>query len=669
MFRVIITLLILFFSSTVLAQSPECNNKVFDATGKVNVSAINLTTLSKDGTDPLVRVVTKAQFEAAGNLDKYVGRMVKQCPSWQSPGGNIKNNLLVIAIAPELDDDKPLIGIYFAKSGPLASFLNGQTNSVRSEISGKIKSDPTAALNAGIEALHLKFSSTPKVNAVTNIPSNIKGNVTIINKPQAESKPFNFTPLYVILFLGVCGVGVWLYLRRKSQKESARGRQQEAQSLRAECNNLIVMYTQQITTCVSLLNSYKNSIHPSNFIALQSKLGGIQSKLDSAKIQFSNNNTAANDPESANRTEAEYLAMSRLFGRNLKSLETLEVELKRLETEIRKLKTAKEDVEKLINNAESDIVTATNVVSGETQYNVSTQKKQLEVAITLVERAHTELSENRYSDVTNTCKEASELANKARIYVNTIRIRKINIETALDQLARSNPICKKLEAHSVIGILRSKYGASAVEKAQSKLSAITADITEYDRCIAAAGAALNLSNFDTAETQIDNAKRAVQSIDCNLASIKDIGPSIDRENRRNSRLDQERNRHTKSSNVSKNITTTTVVNNTTIINDDYDYGYRNGILVDSLINDIERREIYNERMELERARADLNTSQYYQSQRDDDLDIGGESNCASRDSDSDIVGGSGCRDSSPDIGGGSDSSYDNDISSGDDRND
>lgn len=97
MFRAIraifLLLAILVLASPARADSsPECNNRVFDSTGKIDVSSIKteLNRLSGDGADPLVRVVTKAQFNDAGNLDKYTGNMLHKCPSWQSPGGKLK---------------------------------------------------------------------------------------------------------------------------------------------------------------------------------------------------------------------------------------------------------------------------------------------------------------------------------------------------------------------------------------------------------------------------------------------------------------------------------------------------------------------------------------------------------------------------------------------------
>jgi hypothetical protein len=105
MFRAAIRSVVLFITLIVFAVPAhadlECSSRVLDSTGKANTDVIKaaLNPLISAGADPMVRVITAEQINAAGgNIDKYAQNMVKRCPAWQSPGGNIKNNLLILAV-------------------------------------------------------------------------------------------------------------------------------------------------------------------------------------------------------------------------------------------------------------------------------------------------------------------------------------------------------------------------------------------------------------------------------------------------------------------------------------------------------------------------------------------------------------------------------------------
>lgn len=135
MYRALVLFMALIALATpAYADNSECTSRVYDYTGKANTDSIkdSLKPLIADGADPMVRIVTAAQINTAGNLDKYANNMLKHCPSWQSPGGNIKNNLLVLALTQDPSIESP-IGIYFSKGGPVSA-LHGQTADVRSEM-------------------------------------------------------------------------------------------------------------------------------------------------------------------------------------------------------------------------------------------------------------------------------------------------------------------------------------------------------------------------------------------------------------------------------------------------------------------------------------------------------------------------------------------------------
>lgn len=668
MFRAIravfLLLAILVLSAPARADSsPECNNRVFDSTGKIDVGSVKaaLNTLSSDGADPLVRVVTKSQFNDAGNLDKYTGNMLHKCPSWQSPGGKLKNNLLVLVIAPELDPTDNLIGIYFSKYGPLAGALQGQTAAVRSEMSNKIKSDPTASLKAGIDALHRKLSMKSAVGAGT-----VNGNVTVINK--AAEKPTNFTPLYIILFLCVIGAIVFLYFRKQSAKAKARGAQQEAQSLRGQCNNLILGFDTTLSQLGSLLNSYKNLMHTSEFTALQTRLGAIQTSLTSAKAQFTNMQGSANDPDSVGRTTEEYEAMTRELTRSLSTLTDLRGDVQGLDSAVRKIKSLKDGAQPAIDAVTSEIEIATTAINAERVLRTDGPKATLSQAINLAERAGQELIDKRYQAVADTCKEATTLAQKAAQQVRELGARKSKVDSAIQQLdAEPLPSGKLMAVDATITTLRNTYGDSAVSQAQESRATIIQSTEQRRQALMGAKSASTLQNWDLAEQQVAAAKNASSAIDGAVARINGIGPDIERQKAAAAREAERRSRPQSYGSRGRSYSSRTVV--TTVIYSRDTYGnpldqWGNIIAAELLVDAIERSEwdSMERQRDLDRDYGRSSSRDYSSrddddrrsSSRDDDNGIGGDSGSSAFDDDDGIGGDSGGSSSDDSFGGGSD---------------
>ena len=654
---IVLFLTLIVFASSAYAD-PECNGRVFDSTGKANTDAIKtaLSSLISDGADPMVRIITAAQINAAGgNIDKYAQGMVKRCSAWQSPGGNMKSNLLILAVTQDSSIESP-VGIYFSKSGPLTA-LRGQTAGVRSEMASTLKSDVTTSIQNGIKVMHSKLSSPMAKGIVAG------GNVTVINK-EAE-KPMNLTFLWVLLFLGVVGAAIWLYVKSQSAKAKRRAAQQKAQGRRAECNNLLIGFDSGMAQLGALLSSFKSVIHTSEFQTMQTKLGSIQTSINTAKAQFANLQGSGNDPDSVGRTTEEYDAMTSDFDRSLQTIQSIDSSVKELESSIRKIKSLREGAEPAIEALTGEIDKATQAVMAERILKTDIPKATLQQAITLAERANAELADKRFQAVADTCREATELAQKAAQQVRNLSARKASIDSAIQLLdsATLGIPGKLITADAAINALRTNYDETVASQANESRALIVQKTDERRQAMMKAKSASTLQNWDLAEQSVDAAKAASQAIDSALSNISNIGPQIERQKadaaRAAARAASPSYRSQSGYGGSRSSRTT--VNQTTVVvggtRDPFYDPYSPYNTLDALGNAIERQELNDERRELNQERRDMDRGWDSGSRSNRGNDMDGDSGAAVQAPDLDMDGDSGPA-SSP--------SNDSDFSSGDD---
>ena len=623
--QIVVALIFIIFVKPALAD--ECNSRVFDTTGKIiSIPEIESTLgkLSNAGADPRVRVITVDQMNSYGNLDKYVGKMVKQCSSWQSPGGNIKSNLLVLALTPD-----GTVGIFFSRRGPFQNAMQGHTADVRHEMSGPLHgSDIMDAIKVGVTSIH-GLISQPQIQGA-------KGPVTIIN-----SKPTDFSGLWSVikwvLFLGVLAAGLILIVRVQSRKEKRRAAQQKAQTSRASCNDLILGFDGRINQIQVLLNSFKSLISDSEFTPLQSKLETLQSKINVAKGQFAGYaELSSNDPNNSGLSVPEYDAMKETFDQNWRTLNILDQETRSIEISVRKLDDLITKAKPSIFALMVEIERATKAINDEKVLKTDGPKATLKQASDLAERANQELADKRFQAVSNTCDEATKLANRAIQEVQNLATRKQQIEKDIQQLDATDVSTKLSDLDTLILNVTQTHGNSSVSGVNESRTRVIQKIDERRSAIAIAKSSSITQNWDEAERQIALAKSASVSINDSIAAVQNLKRSLDRQASQHGPY------------YSGQHGSRSVVNNTTIINENDSFGssLTGALLGVELANSLDREERREERYGYDRS-------------RNDDYNIGGDSGSSSYDDNSD---------SDSDIGGdsGSDDSSSSDTSSGDD---
>ena len=653
--RSIITLFLalLVFAHPAFAAD-ECTSRVFDSTGKLtNVSDIDsaLGKLSSDGAFPLIRVITSAQMNEQGNLEKYIVKMKNRCPSWQSAGGNLKTNIFVIALVPE-----GTVGVYFSKKGPFQNSLQGKTEDIRSEMAKPIaKGDLSGAIKAGIARAH-DLLSAPKVAPIV-----ANGPVTIVNHNE---KPADLSFMKWLIGAFILGAAVWLFFFMRSRKDKRQAARQKAQVTRANCNNLINGFDERMTLLGSLLNSYKSAVSTTEFQDFQSQMSALDRRASSAKSQFASSQGSANDPESVGLSAEQYDAMTETFERSLRSLSAVGDEIDAFEATVKGIGKLRDQAKPAIDALTRDVENATNSINAERVLKTDGPRATLQQATNLLERAKKELEDKSYQAVANTCRKGTALANKAAQQVRELASRKNSIELDIQQLDSADMSGKTVAIDAAISDLRTTYGESEATPAFEQRTVVIEKLAERQAAIAVAKSGVFTQNWDLAEQKIAIAKSATSSIDNAIGTVQNMGRRLNQ-----SRVRSSSGPYRTSSGPSR-VTNTTVVNNYGG-RDRYDDspGFGTGVAagvvgalaVESLIEgNEENRELRRELRE----------------ERREDRGWGWGGGGRSRNDDEDLGGGSGNVTEAPDnededIGGDSNDTStsnndsDNDVSDGD----
>lgn len=617
------------------AYADECTSKVFDTTGKVSdISGIEsaLNNIVRDGADPaLVRVITTAEMNKHGNLDKYAGDMLGRCPSWQSAGGRLKSNIFLLILEPNGQ-----VAVQFAKKGPFQSTLTHDKIMDIGDEMGKLisKGDLAGAAKAGLLRTHTLLSA-PKPAA----PIVANGPVTIVNhneKPADLSGGFSF--LKWLLAIGVLGGAIWLFFFMRAKKEKTLAAQQTAQSKLASCNNLVVDFDSRLSRVGALINSYKATLSASDLSSYQTKVSDLDSRINSAKAQLSNDTgSTSNDPQSVGRSADQYDAMANIFDRHLTTLNGLDSELSRLEGSVRGIGKLRDGAQPAIDSLTAEIESATAVVNAERTMKTDGPRATLQQAINLLERATKELEAKSFQAVANTCKEGVAAAKRAAQQVRDLASRKQNIETSISQLDRLVMSEKLTSIDALISEIRTTYGEGSESPALEQRTVVIQKTQERQSAIAQAKSGSILQNWDLAEQQITIAKSAESAIDSAIGTVQNLSRRL-----ANARRPQS-NSYRPSPGYSGGGSRSSHVSNTTVVNNYGRPGYDDnglalgaglGLALDNIETNAENREL---RRELDEDRRERRWGGGDSSRRDDDDNrgFGGGSVQTSNDDDSD----------------------------------
>lgn len=178
-----------------------------------------------------VRVVTAKSLGSYATLDDFVQGIQSSCPSWQSPNGGRKSNLLVFAMT--LNDHK--LGIFYgdewtnAFTGP-----NSESNIYTTYMVPKFKGGDFAGgfvdgMKASQQVLTNYLHPGSANTAITSGGSSGKSNAGLI-------VGIIFGGLFVLVLIGLA---IWLVRKRNEENEAKRLARQEALRFRDAASTIL----------------------------------------------------------------------------------------------------------------------------------------------------------------------------------------------------------------------------------------------------------------------------------------------------------------------------------------------------------------------------------------------------------------------------------------------
>lgn len=258
---VVILVLALFLSGIGYAQGNiSCTDTVSDSQHILGDAAdvqVAATTLVNQGAD--VHFITTTASGAT--LEQKLTLMKNVCPSWKSPNGGVKANMLVFMVAPK----ERKMAIFY---GPgYAAALEGQTDRIKRDFMGPRfrGGDWNGGLVAG----------------ANQVARRIKASLDESNKPvthETVNQATDLHGLWVFLWIlgGLASFGLlfWLIYAIKKHKEAIQTAQQNAISARTRMVNLF----QDVNDAVKAYSD-NTSIRPSNISRAASILDTVSAEV------------------------------------------------------------------------------------------------------------------------------------------------------------------------------------------------------------------------------------------------------------------------------------------------------------------------------------------------------------------------------------------------------
>ena len=299
-------LLTLCVSPALFAQD-ICNARVVDKAG-VFASGMSevenaANELARAGAD--VRVWAVTTIGSAGTLDKLEKNIESQCPSWTSPGGNRKNNLVVLMVA--VQDRKT--GLYFGSEWNDA--LKPHWARINTKIMGPHfrSGDFAGGFAKGLAEIKrlVNASVAPPPPPPTPQPQQASPTVVVVEKATA---PTDFTGLWTVMgwvvALGAIAFGAFVFFRLRKHTEQRRAAQQRALLARQGAASRIIELPPQVDLANALVEALAKKVSVDDVDSLWKKIADAQKRIASATAKYEDAGHMAGDPERPRLSEDEY---------------------------------------------------------------------------------------------------------------------------------------------------------------------------------------------------------------------------------------------------------------------------------------------------------------------------------------------------------------------------
>lgn len=300
-----------------------CSDPIIDELGVMNPAQIEQVTraqnlLAANSVESRVRVV--ADFKGNASLEALKTSAQQKCGSWKSGDGGMKNNLLLIFVAPK----QQKTGFFYGDA--LRSKLDSKQLAIQTGMNARFRDGNIAG------GIALALSDTSDLMSVKI--SQQGAPITINHSDNSGfAKVFGW-----LLAAFVVACLIWIAVWFRGGKEKRRAAQRDAQSEQGRCTTVINGFETRFAVLKARISQSPTSDKKTDLLG---RLASVKSDFDDASAAYSAHNRSSNDPSTPNLSVEEYEGMSQRFAKVAKRLENVMTQMSAIESDFNRPETPK----------------------------------------------------------------------------------------------------------------------------------------------------------------------------------------------------------------------------------------------------------------------------------------------------------------------------------------
>lgn len=315
--KLCIMLLLVLFVGNVFAVN-FCSDMLIDEVSVINSGQAEQVTktadkLTRQGVEVKIRVF--GDLKGYQSLDALKASAQQKCGSWQSKNSGMKNNLLVIMVAPK----QSKTGFYYGDA--LASKLDSKQLAIQSEMNSKFRDGNIAG---GI------VNGLTNVSDLMDVKMSQQGASVTINH-AADMSVFG-SIFGWLAAIGVLAVLAWVGFLFWRDKENRRNAQRKAKTEQSRCTTAINGF--ETPYALLLARIKKATCSDAKKARLQDALSAAQGQYNQAATELSAVNRANNNPDTPNLSVREYEEIAARFTKIAERLTSVMRKLNEIEAEL-----------------------------------------------------------------------------------------------------------------------------------------------------------------------------------------------------------------------------------------------------------------------------------------------------------------------------------------------
>ena len=492
LFRIFAVLALAIIIGAANAVAFDCDKTVNDDAGIFkNENAVLNAAKRLEAAGPVVKVLTVKNFGDAGNIDRYIDRIQKDCPSWLSPDGFRRANILIFVISMKERE----AGIYYGENYRKA--LAHKLDAVRTD-----EMTPNFRLGDFDQGFISAIDEVERILAEYSKPAKKE-------QPSQPSKPVDLSGLWSVLgwSLGIITFFVLLFFlyryltRLRQEREKKTAARQAAALERNNCANLINKLSDVFVILESKVGTLKGKISDKEYKPITDFVEKAKSNYDHAVMQNSDlAKSQTLNPDNENLSASEYETIEKAFTKVLN-------ELKEASVLVDKVNKTAEETAKLIaetpehiKQTESLINSSWDVIAKVKSAGFKTSKPEESLAKTkeLLSRAKNKLVERNYSEALKLSQEAEKLTKQAVETARGFTKRKEELEKALEALKSRIPAVQKqiIEGKKVFDKMAENFAESSWESVKGNGTESVNRVDWSLKAVGAAAEAISMENQD-----------------------------------------------------------------------------------------------------------------------------------------------------------------------------